>query len=76
MRRKQQAPQRDPFCHFCVKGTKDIDYKNTQLLGRFLSNYSKILPRRRMGVCMKHQRILSQSVKRARFMALIPYTTR
>ncbi len=61
-------------CYFCTNGIKEIDYKDIQTLQRFTSSYFKIIPRRRSGVCMKHQRKLSQAIKRARFMALIPYT--
>ena len=61
-------------CYFCVNGLKEIDYKDTAVLQRFTSSYFKIVPRRRSGVCLKHQRKLSQAIKRARFMALIPYT--
>lgn len=54
----------------------DIDYKQIEPLQKFLSSYAKILPRKKTGICAKHQRKFSQAVKRARFMALIPYTTR
>jgi small subunit ribosomal protein S18 len=53
-----------------------MDYKQWQQLQRFTSSYGKIVPRRRSGVCLKHQRKLSKALKRARFMALLPYTTR
>jgi len=67
---------KDKYCHFCVNGLKEIDYKNWQMLQRFISSYGKIVPRRRSGVCTKHQRLLSQAIKRARFMALLPFTTK
>jgi len=60
-------------CYFCVNGIFEIDYKDIDLLRRFVSTYEKILPRRRKGVCLKHQRKLTQAIKRARFMALLPY---
>lgn len=63
-------------CHFCANGILEIDYKNTQLLQRFLSSYARILPKRRTGTCAKHQRQLARAVKRARTMALLPYTNR
>ncbi|MBU0598300.1 30S ribosomal protein S18 [Patescibacteria group bacterium] len=63
-------------CHFCTHGIREVDYKETQVLQKFLSSYAKILPRKKTGLCAKHQRKLAQSVKRARQMALIPYTTR
>ncbi len=62
------------FCYFCNKNIKYIDFKDTQILQRFISSYSKIVPRKRSGVCSKHQRKLSQAIKRARFMGLLPYT--
>ena len=64
------------ICHFCANGIADIDYKDIKTFQRFLSSYAKILPRKKTGSCSKHQRRLAQAVKRARFMALIPYTTR
>ncbi|MBU1149251.1 30S ribosomal protein S18 [Patescibacteria group bacterium] len=63
-------------CHFCSIGQKEIDYKDMQTLQRFISSYGKIVPRRKSGTCTKHQRKLAQSIKRARFLALLPYTTR
>jgi len=63
-------------CYFCKENINYIDYKNTEILRNFLGGQAKILPRRRSGVCMKHQRLLSQAIKRARFMALLPFTTR
>jgi small subunit ribosomal protein S18 len=68
--------QKQKQCFFCANSIKEIDYKDTKNLQRFLSSYAKILPRKKTGVCAKHQRKLAQAVKRARFMALIPYTTR
>lgn len=65
--------QRERFCYFCLHNIADIDYKNTDILQKFTSNYQKILSRRRMGSCAHHQRQLGVAVKRARFMALIPY---
>lgn len=68
---------RAKYCYFCVNGNVDyIDYKNTQILRRFISSYSKIVPRKRSGVCAKHQRQLSQAIKRARIMALLPFVTK
>lgn len=74
-RRKDDADIKR-VCYFCAHGIRDIDYKNTEVLQKFTSNYMKILPKKRMGSCSKHQRKLSQAVKRARHMALIPFTTR
>ncbi|MFA6603871.1 MAG: 30S ribosomal protein S18 [Patescibacteria group bacterium] len=60
-------------CVFCIHGVMAIDYKNINGMKRFLSSYGKIVPRRRSGVCAKHQRMLAQAIKRARQMALIPF---
>ena len=60
-------------CHFCINGINDVDYKDAQTLRRFISSYSKIAPQRRSGLCAKHQRKVAQAVKRARYMALLPY---
>ncbi|MDP2586627.1 MAG: 30S ribosomal protein S18 [Candidatus Komeilibacteria bacterium] len=67
---------KEKYCHFCVNGINDLDYKNWQQLQRFTSSYGKIVPRRRSGVCSKHQRSLAEAIKRARFMALLPFTTK
>lgn len=57
-------------CMFCADKVP-IDYKNVSLLGRFVSDRGKIVPRRRTGVCAKHQRSLAQAIKRARFLAML-----
>lgn len=73
---KKPLIERERFCSFCVNAAKEIDYKNIQQLQRFISNYSKILPRKRTGACAKHQRKLAKAIKRARFMGLVPFTNR
>ena len=65
---------RRKVCIFCVEKIKDIDYKDVNRLRRFLSDRGKIDPRRKTGTCAKHQRRLSVALKRARYMALLPYT--
>lgn len=60
-------------CFFCIHHIAEPDYKDVQLLGRFVSSYKKIAPRKRSGVCAKHQRRLATAIKRARNMALMPY---
>jgi small subunit ribosomal protein S18 len=75
--RKPKNPlEKKRYCYFCVNQFKEIDYKNTQNLRRFISSYAKIVPPRRSGVCAKHQRKLSTAIKRARIMALLPVTTK
>jgi small subunit ribosomal protein S18 len=72
-KKKQSA---DKSCHFCVNMYKEIDYKDPELLRRFMSSYAKIAPTRRSGLCSKHQRKLSVAIKRARMMAIVPFTRR
>lgn len=61
-------------CAFCAEKVKQIDYKEPNLLKRYLSDRCKIEPRRRTGNCAKHQRVLALAIKRARHLALLPYT--
>ena len=58
---------------FCESRVRFIDYKDDRTLGRFITDHGKILPSRLSGVCARHQRQLATAVKRARFLALIPY---
>jgi small subunit ribosomal protein S18 len=60
-------------CSFCEQGTDHIDYKQTDMLWRFLTDRGKIRPRRQTGTCAKHQRQLAVAVKRARHLALLPF---
>ena len=61
-------------CQFCLDKVEHIDYKDTAKLKRFVSERSKILPRRITGTCAKHQRQLTEAIKRARHIALLPYS--
>jgi small subunit ribosomal protein S18 len=61
-------------CSFCAEHVQDIDYKKPAMLRRYISDRGKIEPRRRTGTCAKHQRALATAVKRARHLALLPYT--
>ncbi len=63
-------------CFFCSQNLKYIDYKEVDLLRRFVSSQKKIIDPKPTGVCAKHQRKLAQAIKRARFMALLPYIRR
>jgi len=63
--------KKEKSCYFCENNIKEIDYKNTGLLRRFVNFHMKILPRKRTGVCAWHQRKLSTAVKRSRIMALL-----
>ncbi|MFC1788028.1 30S ribosomal protein S18 [Patescibacteria group bacterium] len=60
-------------CFFCMNNIHEVDYKDTKLLRRFTSSFAKIVARKRSGVCMGHQRELSNAIKRARIMALLPF---
>jgi len=65
---------RRKICAFCADKATSIDYKDTAKLKRFMTERGKIQPRRTSGVCAKHQRQLAMAIKRARMMALLPYT--
>ena len=67
--------KRRKVCAFCVDKVEQIDYKDAQKLKRYLSERSKILPRRTTGTCAMHQRQLTDAIKRARHVALLPYVT-
>lgn len=67
--------RRRKVCQFCVDKCEYIDYKDAKKLGRFLSERSKILPRRTTGTCAMHQRQLTTAIKRARQIALLPFVT-
>jgi small subunit ribosomal protein S18 len=66
--------QRRRICAFCADKVENIDYKDVGLLRRFLSDQAQIESRRRTGTCAKHQRRLTTAIKRARHLALLPYT--
>lgn len=71
--RGKYVPRRK-VCGFCVDKISYIDYKDIGRLRRYVSDRGRIEPRRKTGTCAKHQRALSSALKRARFMALLPYT--
>lgn len=73
MRRRGRKP-RKKVCSFCVDKVTAIDYKEFNKLGRFLTERGKILPRRISGNCARHQRMLTRAIKRARNIALLPFT--
>ncbi len=75
---QRQTPQRRYFprprvCFFCVERIERIDYKDVDILRRFLSEDAKIKGRKQTGVCAKHQRQLARAIKRARYLAMLPY---
>ena len=61
-------------CQFCADKTLTIDYKKTDLLRKYITEEGNIRPRRQTGACAKHQRVVAQAVKRARHIALVPFT--
>ena len=65
---------RKKVCGFCVDKVENIDYKDIARLRRYMSARGKILPRRVTGTCARHQRELTVAIKRARHLALLPYT--
>lgn len=66
--------KRKKFCRFTVEGIKQVDYKAVELLKDFIAENGKIIPSRITGTKSKYQRQLSVAIKRARFLALLPYT--
>ena len=74
VRRLRGRKPRRKVCQFCVDKIEHIDYKDLPRLRRFVTERGKILPRRMSGNCAKHQRQLSIAIKRARHVALLPYT--
>ena len=66
--------RRRKVCFFCANPIDHPDYKDVDLLKRFISEKGKILPRRVTGTCAKHQRALTVAIKRARIMGLLPFT--
>ncbi|OQA41285.1 MAG: 30S ribosomal protein S18 [Chloroflexi bacterium ADurb.Bin325] len=66
--------QRRRVCAFCVDKVDTIDYKDVNTLRRFVSDQGQINSRRRTGTCARHQRLVTRAVKRARYLALLPYT--
>lgn len=81
-RERQDRPERSNMrdrrrrkvCQFCVDKVQNIDYKDVAKLRKHMSERAKILPRRMTGTCAMHQRQLTEAIKRARHIALLPYT--
>ncbi len=66
---------RPKFCQFCADKSIKINYKEVEMLKRFVTEEGKIRPRRQTGTCAKHQRALATEIKRARHIALLPFTS-
>ena len=73
MKRRGGVRRRKKVCVFCVEKTDEVDYKDIAKLRKYVTEKGKIVPRRMSGVCAKHQRVVTEAVKRAREMALLPY---
>lgn len=74
MKRERGRKPRRKVCSFCVDKVEEIDYKEAGKLRRFITERGKILPRRISGNCAKHQRQMTTAIKRARNVALLPFT--
>ena len=73
---KTKAQQKTKACHFCVDKKKVVDYKDNEGLRRFTSSYMKIQPRRRSGLCAKHQRQIARAIKQARIAGLLAFVSK
>ena len=67
--------RRKKICRFCEAKVVNIDYKEEKKIRRYQTERGKIVPRRISGTCAKHQRMLQQAIKRARILAMIPFTS-
>jgi small subunit ribosomal protein S18 len=65
--------RRRKTCPICESGTRFVDYKDEPTLSRYITDRGKILPRRISGMCARHQRQIGTAIKRARYLALVPY---
>lgn len=72
---RPQRRSRKKVCSFCVDRVENIDYKDVARLRKYISERSKIIPRRVTGTCAKHQRELTIAIKRARHVALLPFVS-
>jgi len=75
VKRDRGRRSRKRVCAFCIDKIENIDYKDVNRLKKYITERGKILPRRISGNCAKHQRQLTTAIKRARIMALLPFTT-
>ena len=74
MIQRKRGRRKKRICNFCADKVTSIDYKDTAKLRRYVSERGKILPRRITGNCAKHQRAVTTAIKRARHIALMPYS--
>lgn len=71
---KKRRGRKKRVCNFCVDKADHIDYKDIRKLGKYVTERGKILPRRITGTCATHQRALTSAIKKARIIALLPYS--
>jgi small subunit ribosomal protein S18 len=71
---RRRIYMRKKICRFCADKSLNIDYKNSDVLRQFVTEAGKIIPRRITGTCAFHQRRLTNAIKQARIMALLPFT--
>ena len=72
---RQMGRRRRKVCRLCLTDVKYVDYKNVDKLKYYVPDRSKIAPRRATGACARHQRMMSKAIKRARLIAILPFTT-
>lgn len=70
----RMAGRRNKVCNFCIDKMRRVPYRDADMLRRYLTERGKIRPRRQTGTCARHQRSLAVAVKRARHLALLPFT--
>lgn len=76
MRNNNSVPTTKKQCHFCAVNIKAIDFKDPEMLWKFLTPQAQIAKRRKTGTCALHQRALARAIKHARILGIIPFTTR
>ncbi len=74
MEKRRGSMRRKKVCQFCADKTETIDYKDVEKLKKYVTERGKILPKRITGTCAVHQRKVTTAIKRARIVALLPYT--
>ena len=72
---RKRRKRRPKVCHFCVDKINHVDYKEIEKLKKYITERGKIVPRRVTGTCAKHQRQITRAIKRARIIALLPFTS-
>lgn len=72
---RKRRKRRPKVCHYCANKIAHVDYKDAGKLHRYVTDRGKIIPRRVTGTCAKHQRQLTRAIKRARFLALLSFTS-